>query len=359
MQINLKLNNLSYLYIIFFSCVLFIISILLTPLKANTFKISDLEISEAFELNFDKEKVIDKGFRIAFSELISMVTTSEDKKKIEKIKISSIKRLIDSFTMKDERFVNNEYFVKFDVNFNKKNTLDFFEKNNIFPSMPQSKNVLLIPVLVDLQQDEIFLFDKNVVYEKWNEKNKRFYQLNYLLPSEDIEHVKLLNQNRISIEDYDFKKIIERYDLKDFIIIIIYKNNNDLTVLSKIKLNQSLKIDNKKFKKINFDKNKDIDLVIDELKVTYENHWKDINKINTSIKLPITISLNSKDNKKIQKFEDVLQKLDLVSSYEISNFDNKNIIFKIIYNGSPTSLLNSMKENEIMILTNNQSWEIK
>ena len=268
MQINLKLNNLSYLYIIFFSCVLFIISILLTPLKANTFKISDLEISEAFELNFDKEKVIDKGFRIAFSELISMVTTSEDKKKIEKIKISSIKRLIDSFTMKDERFVNNEYFVKFDVNFNKKNTLDFFEKNNIFPSMPQSKNVLLIPVLVDLQQDEIFLFDKNVVYEKWNEKNKRFYQLNYLLPSEDIEHVKLLNQNRISIEDYDFKKIIERYDLKDFIIIIIYKNNNDLTVLSKIKLNQSLKIDNKKNKKINFDKNKDINLVIDKIKDT-------------------------------------------------------------------------------------------
>ena len=41
-----------------------------------------------------------------------------------------IKELIDSFTMSDEKFINNEYVVNFDVNFNKKNTLLFFRKNN-------------------------------------------------------------------------------------------------------------------------------------------------------------------------------------------------------------------------------------
>jgi len=86
---------------------------------------------EPFDLNFNKEKVIDKGFKIAFLELVSMITTSGDKKKIENTSLSTIKSLIDSFTMSDEQFVNNEYYTKFDVNFNKKNTLTFFENAEV------------------------------------------------------------------------------------------------------------------------------------------------------------------------------------------------------------------------------------
>ena len=113
MQIKKKLNNLNKLYIIFFYFVLFINVIFITSLNANSFKITNLEILEPFELNFNKEKVIDKGFKIAFLELASMITTSGDKKKIENTSLSTIKGLIDSFTMSDERFVNNEYHAKF------------------------------------------------------------------------------------------------------------------------------------------------------------------------------------------------------------------------------------------------------
>ena len=46
-------------------------------------------------------------------------------------------------------------------------------------------------------------------------------------------------------------------------------------------------------------------LIID-LKNDYENQWKKNNEINTSIKLPITISLDSKDYKRISKIKNVL-----------------------------------------------------
>ena len=226
MQIKKKLNNLNKLYIIFFYFVLFINVIFITSLNASSFKITNLEISEPFELNFNKEKVIDKGFKIAFLELASMITTSGDKKKIENTSLSTIKGLIDSFTMSDERFINNKYHVTFDVNFNKKNTLNFFESENIFPSILKKKDLLLIPVMVDLQLDQISLFTNNIFYEKWNNNHERYYLLNYILPSEDLEDVDLLSQNSKSIEDYDFKKIIKKYDLNDFIITIIYKNND-------------------------------------------------------------------------------------------------------------------------------------
>ena len=62
MQIKKKINNPNKLYIIFFSFVLFIIIIFSTSSNASSFKISNLEISEPFELNFNKEKVVEKGF---------------------------------------------------------------------------------------------------------------------------------------------------------------------------------------------------------------------------------------------------------------------------------------------------------
>ncbi len=357
MQLKKKIKNLNKLYIIFFYSVLFINVIFPTSLSANSFKITNLEISEPFELNFNKEKVIDKGFKVAFLELVSMITTSGDKKKIENTSLSTIKGLIDSFTMSDERFVNNEYHAMFDVNFNKKNTLKFFERENIFPSIPKKKNLLLIPVMVDLQLNKISLFDSNVFYDKWNNNHERHYLLNYILPSEDLEDVGLLSQNSQSIEDYDFKKVIRKYDLNDFIITIIYKNNDKIAVLSKIQLNKSLKVDNKKFETIDLFKEKDLNLILVSLKNTYENYWKSINQINTSIKLPLTISINATKHKKIRILEYALDELDLVSNFEILRLNNKNIYFKIIYNGSPNRFISEIKNKGVEINTQNQIWE--
>ena len=359
MQIKKKLNNLNRLYIIFFYFVLFINVVFITSLNANSFKITNLEISEPFNLKFNKEKVLDKGFKMAFLELVSMITTSGDKKKIENTSLSTIKGLIDSFTMSDERFINNIYYTRFDVNFNKKNTLNFFENENIFPSIPKKKDLLLIPVMVDLQLDEISLFNNNIFYEKWNNNHERYYLLNYILPSEDLEDVDLLSQNSKSIEDYDFKKVIRKYDLNDFIIAIIYKNNDELTVLSKIQLNQSFKIDNKKFESINLFKEKDLNLILVNLKTTYENYWKNINQINTSIKLPLTISINATQHKKIQILENGLDELDLVSSFEILRFNNHNIYFKIIYNGSPNRFISEIQMKDFKINTQNEIWEVQ
>ena len=76
--------------------------------------------------------------------------------------------------------------------------------------------MLLIPIIVDLQLDKILLFNNNVFYEKWNKNNERFYLLNYLLPSEDLEDVNLISQNSKSIADYDFKEIIKKYWINEF-----------------------------------------------------------------------------------------------------------------------------------------------
>ena len=57
MQNKKKLYSMNKLYIIFFSTVLFINFFFINSLKANVFKITDIEITEPFELNFNREKV--------------------------------------------------------------------------------------------------------------------------------------------------------------------------------------------------------------------------------------------------------------------------------------------------------------
>ena len=359
MQFKKKLSNLNKLYIFFFSFVLFINIISISTSSASSFKIKDLEISEPFDANFNKEKVINKGFKEAFIELISMITTSSDQEKIKKTSINEVKNLIDSFTMSKERFVNNLYIVNFDVNFNKKNTLKFFEKKNIFPSIPKKKEVLLIPVFVDLQTSQISLFENNVFYDFWNLNKERFFLLNYILPEDDLEDVNLLLENSKSIEEYDFKKTIAKYDLEDFIIVIIYKNNNELKILSKIQINNYLKIENQTFQEVNIKDDQSLKNTLRKLKNIYENHWKDINKINTSIKLPLTISVDVSEYKKILNFENVLDKLDLVFSYEISKFDNKTIYYKLIYNGAPNKFIKDLETKGIELDIQNQNWKIK
>ena len=359
MQIINKLLSLVKVYIYFISFVLFIIFFSTIYVYANTFKVSDVEISSPFELNFKKSNVIEEGFQISFSNLISMITTSGDKKIIKSIPVKEIKSMIDSFTISDEKFINNEYFAKLETTFNKKKILNFLEKKNIFPSIPVRNKVLLVPVLVDVETSSIYLFNNNIFYEKWNDIEKNYQLLDYLLPSEDIEDLNKLQDISIIIEEYDFISLIKKYDLKDFIISIIYKNKNEIKILSKINLNNSLKIINQKYSNVNLSNKNDFNKILKNLKNIYEDEWKKNNEINTSIKLPLTISIKSKDYKKIMNLEKTLVEISLISNFYILKFNNKYTQYRIIYNGSPKGFFNDMYDKNFDLVMKNNIWTIK
>jgi hypothetical protein len=359
MQIINKLLRLKKVYIFFISFVLFIIIFSTTNLKANTFRVSDIEISSPFELNFKKSRVIDDGFQVSFLNLISMITTSGDKTKINDISLKELKSMIDSFTISDERFINNEYFAKLETTFNKKKILNFLEKKNIFPSIPIRNKILLIPIFIDSETNEVYLFNNNIFYKKWNNIKKNYQLLDYLLPTEDIEDLNKIQEMSSSIENHDFINLIKKYDLNDHIILIIYKNKNEVKILSKIYLNNSLNINNQNYINMNLENKEDLNKILENLKNIYEDQWKKNNEINTSIKLPLTISIDSKNYNKIIKFEKILDSLDLISDFYIIKFDSLNTQYKIIYNGSPIFFLNDMSNEGFHLVMKNNVWIIE
>ncbi len=258
---NKKKNYLRF-YISFLFFLIFFIKFSTTAVVANIYKIVDIEISESYELNFNKEKLIDIAFKIAFEELMLKINVSYNIKRTQYINLNIIKSLIDSFSIIDEKFIDNKYIAKFEVDFDKKQVHELLEKNNIFPSIPVEKNVFIIPVLIDSEKNQISLFSENPFYFNWNSFDENNFLLKYILPNEDLDDLNLIKKNLQNIEDYDFSEIISKYDLKDYIILIFFNDKDKLRAVSKIYLNNNLIVSNKIFSGIkNYDKNSLYDLI--------------------------------------------------------------------------------------------------
>ena len=120
MKINNKIihSKVLYIFFIFLSLSLFFFSTV--KLNAKAFNVNNIEISKPFEIKFDKNEVIDDGFKRAFIELISKIVKSSDQKKISDIKLNKIKGMIESFSIKEEKFIDDIYYVNLGVSFNKK-----------------------------------------------------------------------------------------------------------------------------------------------------------------------------------------------------------------------------------------------
>ena len=110
---------------------------------------------------------------------------------------------------------------------------------------------------------------------------------------------------------------------------------------------------------INFNRKDDVKKFIETIKITLEDYWKSQNEINTSVKLPLTISVKNSNNLKINQLEEKLSNIDLIYNFYIYKFNNKNNIYKIIFNGTPSKFLEVMNDNNYKFETTNKIWVMK
>ena len=359
MKINFNYISFRRLYIYFWFLALLNIFFSTDNINAKTFSINDIEISSPFEINFDKNEIIDDGFIQAYEQLILSITQTKNQEKLKNTPLGIIKGMIETFSINEEKFVNEIYYLSLNVSFNKKKLFKLLESKNIFPSLPIKKSVFFIPIIIDENKEEILMFSESDLFKQWNSNIKNFHLLNYVLPTEDIEDFNIIKKNSKNLENYDFKEIIQRYNLSDYIITIIFKNEEEIRVLNKINFNEKIDLKNLKFKNLSIKNDQEIKEFTDNLKNIFENYWKSKNEINTSVKLSLKVSIDNQDNSRVSDFEEMLSNIDLIYDFNILKFDNKNSIYKIIFNGSPDYFLKIMKNMNHEFDTQNQIWELK
>ena len=217
-------SKILYIFLTFLSLIIFFFST--TKVFAKAFDVNDIDISTPFQINFDKNEVINDGFIKAFDELMSLIVNSSDKKKINQVKLNEIKGMIESFTIKEEKFINEIYNVSFGVSFNKKKVFKYLEGKNIFPAIPIKNKFLFIPIIIDENKKDLFIFN-NKIFNEWNSYIKKNHLIEDILPTEDLEDLNFIKKNYDNIENYNFEEIINKYYLEDAIITLIFKNEKE------------------------------------------------------------------------------------------------------------------------------------
>ena len=354
-----KKKYLSYLYIFFLTLVFFFNEFSTNSALSNNYNVSDVIVEEIYDINFEKSKVVDKAFEEAFNILMYKLIENKDRSKLKKISIQDKKRLIENFSISDERFVNNKYIGQFNVQFNKRKILNYLNKKKIIPSSPNDIEIFILPVMIDTNLNELFYLNQNIFYNNWNLNSKKYHLIKYILPNEDIEDYYIIKKNIKNIENYNFKEITKKYNLQNEIILIILKSTSQLRVFSKIKFGKIDLLSNNIYNLDDIEEEEKINNIIFDIKDNLEDKWKSVNKINTSIAIPIRLSINSKNTKFSEKMENKLSSIDLISNFKIEMFNNKEIIYKIIFNGNPNKLLDIMSLYDFKIDTSKEIWKVQ
>ena len=354
-----KKKNYSYLYIFFLVLVFFFNEFSTNLALSKNYNVSNIKVEEVYDINFDKSKVVDKAFDQAFKILFYRLVENKDKSKINIISLKDKKSLIENFSINDEMFVDNKYIAQFNVQFNKKKILNYLNEKGLIPSSPIGIEVFVLPILIDTNSNELYYLNQNIFYNNWNSIKTNYHLIKYVLPNQDIEDYNIIKKNINNFENYNFKEITEKYNLKHEIILIIIKSNSKIRVFSKIKFGKKNLLLNNIYDLYDIKNEDEINEIIFKIKDNFEDKWKSVNKINTSIELPIRLSINAEDMKFSEKLEKNLSSIDLISEFKIEMFNNKEIVYKIIFNGSPNKLLDIMSLYDFKIDSSKKIWKVK
>jgi len=245
----------KFLYIFFLVLAVNLSFFSTNKVNAKAFIIEEIEISEKLENNFNKDILINKGFKKAFKELMGKLIQSKDLNKTKDIKINKIKSMIETFSIKEEKFINKAYNLNLGVSFNKKKIFNYLDSKNIFPAQIIEEKFLFIPIIIDQSNTDLLVFSNNPIHKNWQEENNKNYLINYILISEDLEDLNLIKDNYLELENYNFEEIIKKYFLNNSIIALFFKDENQIKVLSKINIKEKKVIKSNSFKDIDLKHN--------------------------------------------------------------------------------------------------------
>ena len=211
---------------------------------------------ESNNINVEKQKNINYIKIKSFDSIIKNILTNKNYKILSrKTDLDFINKFILNMTINDERIVNNNYYSKIKINFNKKLFINYLinKKINYVDDFP---NKFLLLIYEENKIRNTFLSNKNNYYKYFLNSNNEFMNSFFLIPNLDFNDRYILNE--ISDEnDYISKinKLNTKYNTNYQVLMhskfIDNKYNIKIILLDQ---NQQFFIDEIKIKKLNYQK---------------------------------------------------------------------------------------------------------
>ena len=320
------------------------------------FNVNNIELEKKDEISNNKlaDQAIKKGFKL----LTNRILLKEDVNKLSDLKFSSIKQLVTYYQIKNVSQENRkEEFVNFSVTFDKDKIHDLLYKTGIPYSEISDRELYILPILI--QDDEIFIFNKNFFYEKWNEIYKNDL-IEFVLPQENIEIIQSINNYKKNLINIDVENLFKEYTKKNLALILIDRNKFGdkkiyiKSIIQEKKISKNLDLKNQKLSTSKFDEK-----VIIEIKKELINIVKSKNLIDirTPFFLNAKLDMNKKSN--LVKLNSRIKKIDSIENVYVEEFNKDYMNLKIKYLGNLEKMINQLDKENIKLQLINDQWVIK
>ena len=353
---KLLFKSREYIFIILTATILLLISFSKSFSEENIFTVDNVEVEGKIDLNFSRNKFINKAFSKSFEELMAKIILSRDLEKIKNIRLDKIKNLINSFQILEERYQTEKYKAVFKISYNDKKVQNFLNKKNISFSHPKEISAVFFPVL--FLNGDLQYFENNYFYNNWTSVKIQNEVINFILPLEELDSISKIKEMRNRIEDLDVGNFVKQYNIRNYIFALMNYDNNKLNVHIKTNFN-----DNKISKNISYelrdisDKNK-LNFILKDLKMQVTDIWKEANIVNLLMPLSIRVKFKQKNLHDLNKLINYFYKISIIDNFELEEFNINHSLFKIYYFGNPKRLSNELSKFNYKLRDDPGYWEI-
>ena len=346
----------EYIFIFFTATIFLFISFTKSFSGENAFTINNVTVKGKMDLNFSREKYINKAFLNSFEILINKILLSRDFTKINDIKLIQIKSLINSFRILEESYRKDEYKAKIKIFYSEAKVKKFLNQKNISFSRPENISAIFFPVFII--NDEIQNLSENFFYKNWTEVKIKNESINFILPLEDLEDISKIMEMKNRIEELDVDSLVNKYDVKSYVFALMDYQNKKLNIHVKTNFNNNKINKNFIYEVENINDDLIMNSILQDLKLKITDLWKEENLVNLLLPLSIRLKYQHSSLKKLDKLRNIFYKIGMIDSYVLEEFNINNSFFKIYYYGNPKKLRSELLKFGYHLKNDQGYWQL-
>jgi len=350
-------TSLREYFLIFFTATILLFTFFTKSFsEENIFTINNVTVKGKIDLNFSREKYINKAFLNSFEILMNKILLSRDFTKINNIKLRQIKSLINSFQILEESYRKDEYKAKIKIFYSDIKVKKFLNQKNISFSQPENITAVFFPVF--FINDEIQNFSENFFYKHWTEIEIKNELINFILPLEDLEDISKIMEMKNRIEELDVDVLVNKYDIKSYVFALIDYQNKKLNIHVKTNFNNKKISKNFLYEVENISDEIVLNSILKDLKFNITDLWKEENLVNLLMPLSINLKFQHSKLEDLDKLRNILYKINIIENYTLEEFNINNSLFKIYYYGNPKKLRSELSKFGYMLMNNQGVWHL-
>ena len=322
----------------------------------NLFNVNNIKLEKKNKIT--TASLTDKAIQLGFNELITRILLIKDVEKVSELNFSAIKQLVAYYQIINIPDDNSEKeLINFSVTFDKDKIHDLFYKKGILYSKISDKDLYTLPILIS--DDKVNIFNNNFFYEQWN----KFYDndlIEFILPLENIEIIKNINDNKDNLINLDIKNLFQEYSNKNLSLILIEDNKTNIekiylqTIIQGKRISKSINV---KKQDVTIDKFYEQVIILIKKELINLVKSKNLIDIRTPSFLNAKLDLNKNSNLVILKSR--IKNIGLIENIYVQEFNKEYMNIRIKYLGKLEKIISQLKREKIYLELIGDQWLIK